>query len=63
MDHEKPWVALKEMDMPRHLIIQGIFLYCGQEAMVRTDYGETELFPTGKDVRQGCILYPNWFNL
>lgn len=63
VDHERLWVALKEMDVPQHLIIRGIFLYCEQEATVRTEYGETELFPIGKDVRQGCIYSPNCFNL
>ena len=30
----------------------------GQEATVRTRYGKTDWFKTGKEIRQGCILSP-----
>ena len=38
-------------------------LYAGQEAIVRTGHGKTELFQIGKGVHQGCILSPCLFNL
>ena len=38
-------------------------LYAGQEAAVRTGYGTTDGFQTGKGVRQGCILKLCLFNL
>ena len=34
-----------------------------KEATVRTGYGTTDWFKTGKGVRQGCILSPCSFNL
>ena len=33
-------------------------LYAGQEAIVRTGHGTTDLFQIGKGVCQGCILSP-----
>ena len=30
----------------------------GQEATVRTRYGKTDWFKTGKEIHQGCILPP-----
>ena len=38
-------------------------LYVGQEEIVRTGYGTTDWFKTGKGVRQGCILSLCLFNL
>ena len=38
-------------------------LYAGQEATMRTEHGTTDLFKTGKGIRQGCILLPCLFNL
>ena len=38
-------------------------LYAGQEAIVRTGHGTTDLFQIGKEVLQGCILSPCLFNL
>ena len=36
--------------------------HAGQEAIVRTGHGTTDLFPIRKGVRQGCILSPCLFN-
>ena len=38
-------------------------LYAGQEAMVKTGHGTTDLFQIRKGVCQGCILSPCLFNL
>ena len=38
-------------------------LYAGQEAIVRTGYGTTDLFQIGKGVLQGSILSPCLCNL
>ena len=46
-----------------HLICLLRNLYAGQEATVRTTYGTTDWFQTGKGVHQGCILLPCLFNL
>ena len=37
-------------------------LYAGQEATVRTEYGQTDWFQIGKGVHQGCILSPCLLN-
>ena len=37
-------------------------LYAGQEAIVRTGHGTTDLFQIGKGAHQGCILSPCLFN-
>ena len=38
-------------------------LYVGQEVTVRTGHGTTDWFQIGKEVHQGCILSPCFFNL
>ena len=38
-------------------------LYAGQEAIVRTGHGTTDLFQIGKGVHPGCILSPCLFKL
>ena len=63
MDHSKLWQVLKEMGVPDHFIHLLRNLYMGQEATVRTGYGTTDWFKTGKGVRQGCMLSPCSFNL
>ena len=52
-----------EKDGPDHLTYLLRNLYACQEATVRTGYGTTDWFQTGKAVRQGCILSPCLFNL
>ena len=56
VDHKKLWKILKEMGMPDHLTCLLRNLCAGQEATVRTEYGTTDWFQTGKGGRQGCIL-------
>ena len=51
------------MGIPDHLICLLRNLYAGQEAIVRTGHGTTDLFQIGKGVRQGCISSPCLFNL
>ena len=63
VDHNKLWKILKEMGLPDHLTCLLTNLYVGQEAIVRTGHGTTDLFKIGKGVRQGCILSPCLFNL
>lgn len=58
-DSENQWDALKELGMPQYWTVLMCNLYCEQEATVRIEYRETESFPVGKGVRQGCILSPH----
>ena len=53
---------LKEMGIPDQLTCFLRNLYAGQEAIVRTGHGKTELFQIGIGVHQGCILSPCLFN-
>ena len=46
------------MGIPEHLTCLLRNLYAGQEATVRTGYGTTDWFQTGKGVCQDCILSP-----
>ena len=62
VDHNKLWKIVKEMGIPDHLTCLLRNLYAGQEATVRTGYGTTDWFQTGKRV-QGCILSPCFFSL
>ena len=50
------------MGIPDHLTFLLRNLYAGQEAMVRTGYGTTDWFQTGKGLRQGCVLSGCLFN-
>ena len=51
------------MRIPDHLTCLLRNLNAGQEAIVRTGHGTTDLFQIGKGVCQGCILSPCLFNL
>src|SRR5574337_1217284 len=51
------------MGIPDHLTCLLRNLYAGQEATVRTRYGTTDWFQTGKGVCQGCVLSSCLFNL
>ena len=43
-ESRKAVVSLNEMGVPQHLIIPVSNLYCGQEAIVGTEYRETMVF-------------------
>ena len=63
VDHNKLWEILKEMGISDHLACLLRYLYAGQEATVRTGHETEDWFQIGKEVRQGCILSPCFFNL
>ena len=48
VDHNKLWKILKNMEIPEQLTCLLIYLYAGQEAIVRTRHGTTEWFQIGK---------------
>ena len=45
VDHNKLWKILKEMGIPDHLTCLLRNLYVGQEAIVRTRHGTTDMVP------------------
>ncbi|XP_049754915.1 uncharacterized protein LOC126084369 [Elephas maximus indicus] len=51
------------MGIPEHLIVFMRNLYIDQEAVVRSEQGDTDWFKVRKGVLQGCILSPYLFNL
>ena len=51
-----------EMGIPDHLTCLLIYLYSGQEELVRFVHGITDRFQIGKGVHQDCILSPCLFN-
>ena len=51
------------MGIPDHLTSPLRNLYAGQEATVRTGYGTTNWFQTGKGTHQGCMWSLCLFNL
>ena len=57
------WKFFKVVGIPDHLTCLLRNLYAGQEATVRTSYGTTGWFKTGKGVCQGCTLTSCLFNL
>ena len=58
VEHHKLWKILKEMGIPDHLTCLLRNLYAGQNIIIRTGHGTTDLFQIGKGVRQSCILSP-----
>ena len=54
---------LKDMRIPDHLTCFLRNLYAGQEATVKTRYGTTDWFQTGKGGCQGCVLSLCLFSL
>ena len=50
VDYNKLWKVLKETELPDHLICLLRNLYAGQETTVKTLYGITDWFKTGKGV-------------
>ena len=63
VNHNKLWKILEDTGIPDHLTCLLRNLYTGQEAMVGSRHGITDLSWIGKGVRQGCILAPCLFNL
>ena len=63
VDHTGLWLVMRRMGIPEYIIVLIKKLYSQQEATVRTEFRNTEWFPIGKGVRQGCILSPGLFNI
>ena len=61
VDHTKLWKILTEMGISDHLTCFLRNLYAGQEAIIRTGHGTTNV-PNWKGVYQGCILSPCLFS-
>ena len=60
VDNNTLWKILKEVGIHLTCLLRN--LYAGQEETVRTRFGTTDWFQTGKGVRQGCILSPCLLN-
>ena len=56
------WKILREMGILDHWTCLSRNLYAGLEATLRTGHGTMDC-QIGKEVRQGCILSPCFFNL
>ena len=56
VDHTGLWLIMRRMGIPEHIIVLIKKLYSQQEAIVRTEFGNTEWFPIG------CILSPGLFS-
>ena len=63
VDHNKPWITLRRMGIPEHLIVLIRNLYIDKEAVVQREQGDTEWFKVRKGVCQGFIFSPYLFNL
>ena len=57
------WKILKELGIPDQVTCLLRNLYSSQEAIVRTGHETIDWFQIGKEVHQGCILSPCFFNL
>ena len=55
MDHNKLWKILKKIGIPDHLICLLRNLYAGQKTTVRTGYGTTDWFQTGKKSQEAPV--------
>ena len=62
VDHNKLWKILQERGIPDHLTWLLRNPYASQEATVRTGHGTTDWFQIRKEIHQGCILSPCFFN-
>ena len=58
VDHNKLWTVLQEMGIQGHLTCLLRNLYGGQEARVRTGYGTTDGFQTGKEYIKAVYCHP-----
>ena len=51
--------TLRRMGFPEHIELTCLTGYTKDRLpVIRTEFGDTELFPIGKGVRSGCILSP-----
>ena len=63
VEHNKLWMALRDLGVQADLIKLIRSLYIDQEATARALYGDTDWFRIGKGMRQGCILSLALLNL
>ena len=63
VDHHKLWKILQDMGILDPLTCLLRNPYASQESTVRTGHGTTDWFQIGKEVHQGCVLLPCFFNL
>ena len=63
VDHSIMWNVTRKIGVPEQIVQLIGNLYENQEAQIRTEHGDTEIFGIGKGMRQGCILSPYLFNM
>ena len=61
VDHNRLWKILKEMEIPDHLTCLLKNLSAGQEATVRTGYGTTDWFKSGKVYVKAEYCHPAFY--